>query len=92
MTGLNDGSVSYMDRSYFYQELPSYLKDSIYIQTSYDDKNRTDAEFLAFDINAASTVYVAYYKWPYGKTNMVIDLIRFTAAHEQLQREVEKRQ
>lgn len=47
---------------------------------------------LLAQMRAGRFLYVTYYKWPYGKTNMVIDLIGFTAAHAQLQREVEKRQ
>jgi hypothetical protein len=47
---------------------------------------------LLGQMRAGRFLYVTYYRWPYGRTNMVIDLIGFTAAHAQLQQEVEKRQ
>ena len=47
---------------------------------------------LLGQMRAGRFLYVTCYKWPYGRTNMVIDLIGFTAAQAQLQQEVEKRQ
>lgn len=46
---------------------------------------------LIEQMRAGRFLYVTYYKWPYGKTDMVIDLIGFTAAHAQLQQEVATR-
>jgi invasion protein IalB len=45
---------------------------------------------LVEQMRAGRFLYVTYYKWPYGKTRLVIDLNGFTAAHARLQQEVQK--
>ncbi len=59
-TALSNGSTCYIDRSYVYSEIPSYLLKSMFIQTANDDKLRTDSTFLSFDINIPATVYIAF--------------------------------
>ncbi|MFH2066081.1 MAG: fibronectin type III domain-containing protein [Pseudomonadota bacterium] len=59
-TALANGSICYIDRSYVYSNVPSFLLKSMYIQTANDDKLRTGSSFLSFDINTAATIYVAY--------------------------------
>ncbi|MBA4369419.1 MAG: hypothetical protein C0403_17475 [Desulfobacterium sp.] len=59
-SALANGSTCYIDRSYVYSEVPSYLLKSMYMQTANDDKLRTDSAFLSFNINIAATVYVAF--------------------------------
>jgi len=59
-SNLANGSSCYIDRSYVYRDIPSYLLESIYIQPANNDKQVTGSSFLSFDINTSATVYVVY--------------------------------
>ena len=48
----------YIDRSYFFTELPSELVGLDYLRTANDDKNGTSG--ISFDVNRPVTVFVAY--------------------------------
>jgi hypothetical protein len=60
LTGLSNNLPCYIDRSYKYSNVPSFLNGTTFIKTANDDKNRTDTNFLTFTANSNVTVYVAY--------------------------------
>jgi hypothetical protein len=60
LTGLSNNLPCYIDRSYRYSNVPSFLNGTTFIKTANDDKNRTNTNFLTFTANSNVTVYVAY--------------------------------
>jgi hypothetical protein len=60
LTGLSNNLPCYIDRSYRYSNVPSFLNGATFIKTANDDKKRTDTNFLTFNANSNVTVYVAY--------------------------------
>ncbi len=60
LTGLSNNLPCYIDRSYKYSNVPSFLNGATFIKTANDDKNRTDTNFLTFTVNSNVKVYVAY--------------------------------
>jgi len=60
VAGLDDGVRAYIDRNYQYSDIPSFLKGATYIRTSFDDRYNEDSDFLQFDVDQATTVYVVH--------------------------------
>ena len=60
LTGLSNNLLCYIDRSYKYSNVPSFLNGATFIKTANDDKKRTDTNFLTFTANYNVKVYVAY--------------------------------
>ncbi|HEU0021232.1 MAG TPA: Ig-like domain-containing protein, partial [Dehalococcoidia bacterium] len=60
LKGLKVGDSVYIDRTYTYISVPATIQGATYLQTANIDKNRTEPSFLAFSVNRAVTVYVAY--------------------------------
>jgi hypothetical protein len=58
--GLQEGSLTYIDREFRYANVPPELVGALYIQTSADDKFRTDDPFLNFDVTEPVSIFVAY--------------------------------
>jgi hypothetical protein len=60
-SGLAAGARVYTDRDFTYTSVPRFLEGATYILTANDDKlGRGDDEFLSFQTNRATTVYVAH--------------------------------
>jgi len=57
---LDEGELVYTDRSYTFSGVPAAYEQQTYIKTENDDKTSTGSSFLTFEINMASTVYVAH--------------------------------
>ena len=59
---LATGEFMFCDRSYPYTNVPGFLQGLPFIQTANSDKasDRADTDFLCFDIDIPSTVYVLY--------------------------------
>ncbi len=57
---LSTGSEYYLDRDYTILSMPSILQGQLGIKTNNDDKTRTDASWITFDLNVRSNVYVMY--------------------------------
>mgnify|MGYP001160957500 FL=1 len=60
LDGLQRGTLVYKDRNYTFTEIPETLAGATHIRTFNDDKSHTNDEFLHFDINLPSTLYLAY--------------------------------
>jgi hypothetical protein len=60
LTGLSNNLPCYIDRSYKYSNVPSFLNGATFIKTANDDKKQTDTNFLTFTANSNVKVYVAY--------------------------------
>jgi hypothetical protein len=58
--GLQYGAHAYIDRSYTFIGIPSYVEGATYIKTANDDKASQGNSFLSFDVNPDVTVYVGY--------------------------------
>ena len=58
--GLQVGSRPYIDRTFYFTQVPGYLAGETYIQTANEDKQSTGSDFLSFDVNQDVTVYVAH--------------------------------
>jgi hypothetical protein len=60
--GLQVGSraYAYIDRTYYFTDVPGYLAGETYIKTANDDKASSGSNFLSFDVNQGVTVYVAH--------------------------------
>ncbi|WDP90753.1 MAG: fibronectin type III domain-containing protein [Desulfobacter sp.] len=59
-TGLDNGTTSYIDRSYTYSNVPDILKNSNYIQPANNDKNEKQDTFLSFSVSKSAIVYIAF--------------------------------
>jgi hypothetical protein len=59
-SGLQIGSLVYIDRTYTFTTVPASLQGALYIQPANDDKTATTTNFLSFEVNEPVTVYVAY--------------------------------
>lgn len=57
---LENGSKSYIDRTYVYSQVPSNLSGAVYIRTANDDKQSQGSDFLRFDVSNDAVVYVAH--------------------------------
>lgn len=57
---LADGTQAYIDRSFAYSDVPTWLEDATYIKTANDDKLNQADPFLSFDLSQAASVYVAH--------------------------------
>ncbi|HXV77667.1 MAG TPA: hypothetical protein VD788_15240, partial [Candidatus Polarisedimenticolaceae bacterium] len=58
---LANGDLVYIDRSFTYSQVPTYLLGSTYIRTANDDKlSDGNVDFLSFDVNRDVTVFVAH--------------------------------
>jgi hypothetical protein len=57
---LSNGTKVYVDRSFTYSSIPEEYDGLRYLQTSNDDKNSTENQFLSFDVSRDVVVYVAY--------------------------------
>ena len=60
LDGLQRGTKVYMDRDYTFTEVPDILSGATHIRTANDDKSNTSKEFLRFEVNLPSTLYLAY--------------------------------
>lgn len=60
MQGIAVGKDVYSDRANTFIAVPNSLTGSPYIRTANDDKSMTQLDFLSFDINRDSTVYIGY--------------------------------
>jgi len=60
LTGLSNNLLCYIDRTYKYSNVPSFMNGATFIKTANDDKKRTDTNFLTFTANYNVKVYVAY--------------------------------
>jgi len=58
--GVNHGDTLYNDRDYTIAIFPTELSDYYFLETSNDDKNMSDSQFLNFTVNQDVTVYLAY--------------------------------
>lgn len=60
-SGLTAGARVYTDRDFTYTSVPRFLEGATYILTANEDKfSHGDDEFLSFQTNRATTVYVAH--------------------------------
>ncbi len=57
---LDVGKVQYVDRTYTFSAVPASTVGLLYLRTANDDKNSTGTSFVAFDVSAPVTVYVAH--------------------------------
>ncbi len=55
---LNPGVDVYIDRTFIWTSIPALYQGQQFIRTANNDNNNTDANYLSFDINVATTVYV----------------------------------
>jgi hypothetical protein len=60
LSKLTTGAVYYIDRTYNITSAPSYLVNAPLIQTANDDKINKSSSLISFNLNRATTVYVAY--------------------------------
>jgi hypothetical protein len=60
LSKLTSGAVYYTDRSYDITSAPSYLINAPFIQTANEDKINKSSSVLSFNLNRATTIYVAY--------------------------------
>ena len=60
LDGLQRGTLVYKDRNYTFTEIPETLAGATHIRTFNDDKSHSKDEFVRFDINLPSTLYLAY--------------------------------
>ena len=58
--GLQKGALVYIDRSYVYSAVPTWLEGATYINTANNDKKSSAASFISFDVNQDVIVYVAH--------------------------------
>lgn len=54
------GAPVFIDRSYTFTSVPAEIAGAPYIVTANGDKNRSEENFLSFDISQDATVYIAY--------------------------------
>ena len=54
------GATVFIDRSYTFTTVPAEIAGAPYIITANGDKNRTEENFLSFDLSQDATVYIAY--------------------------------
>jgi hypothetical protein len=59
-SGLQNGLLVYIDRTYTFSSVPILVDGAMYIKTANDDKNSSGASFITFDVNQNVTVYVAH--------------------------------
>ena len=57
---ITTGSPVYTDRTYTFDDLPSYLDGQIGIITANDDKNVSDADYLEFELTQESDIYILF--------------------------------
>ena len=80
-SGLVDGALAYIDRSYTFTDIPAYLEAATYIKTANDDKVSVGDDFLSLDVNQDVTVYVAHDDLITDKPSWLLD---FTDTGDQL--------
>ncbi|MFQ5964197.1 MAG: fibronectin type III domain-containing protein [Candidatus Scalinduaceae bacterium] len=59
-SGIYNGELAYIDRTYTYSNIPALLEGALYIKTANDDKVSSGNSFLSFDVNQGVKVYVAH--------------------------------
>jgi len=59
-TLLEEGNTYYIDRDYTLTNIPTDLKNGIFIMTANNDKSITSENHITFSVDRACTVYVAY--------------------------------
>jgi hypothetical protein len=57
---LSTTELVYVDRTYLFTSIPTFLQGKEYIRTRNNDKQTTDTNFLTFTLASPATVYVAY--------------------------------
>jgi hypothetical protein len=80
--GLKDGTTSYIDRDYTYQDIPEKLVDAVFIRTANNDKKISGDSFITFDVNKPVKIFIAYDdrntsqpSWLYDFTDTDLNLI-----------------
>lgn len=58
--GLQNGVLAYIDRTFTYSGVPTWLQGVTYIKTANGDKASQGDQFLSFELNQPATVYVAH--------------------------------
>ncbi|MFQ5598288.1 MAG: fibronectin type III domain-containing protein, partial [Nitrospiria bacterium] len=58
--GLSNGALVYIDRTYLYAGVPSFLNGATYIQTANDDKSAGGSSFVSFDVDQDAVVFIAF--------------------------------
>ncbi len=54
------GSRLYIDRDYTFVKAPAYLNGASFIRSANDDKTRTDAGYLSFDVSQPAVLFALY--------------------------------
>ncbi|MFQ5965361.1 MAG: fibronectin type III domain-containing protein [Candidatus Scalinduaceae bacterium] len=59
-SGIHNGELVYIDRTYTYSNVPTLIEGAIYIKTANGDKASTSSSFITFEVNQDVTVYIAH--------------------------------